>query len=78
MKNHLMKQNLAKLVTKESVLQALKKFETENPYHDKKMQYFMPYEELAEKTRRVTGWFLPEEHVFQKHAKSCKTNSQSC
>ncbi|UTA67714.1 amidohydrolase family protein [Emticicia sp. 21SJ11W-3] len=48
-------------------------FETENPYHDKKMQYFMPYEELAEKTRRVSGWFLPEEHVFQKHAKSMKS-----
>jgi imidazolonepropionase-like amidohydrolase len=37
------------------------------------MQYFMPYEELAEKTRRVSGWFLPEEHVFQKHAKSMKS-----
>jgi hypothetical protein len=48
-------------------------FETEDPYHDKKMQYFMPYEELAEKTRRVSGWFLPEEHVFQKHAKSMKS-----
>ncbi|MEA5260962.1 amidohydrolase family protein [Arcicella aquatica] len=48
-------------------------FETENPYHDKKMQYFMPYEELAGKTRRVSGWFLPEEHVFQKHAKSMKS-----
>ncbi len=47
-------------------------FETEDPYHDKKMQYFMPYEELAAKTRRVSGWFLPEEHVFQKHAKSMK------
>ncbi|MFN3848706.1 MAG: amidohydrolase family protein [Spirosomataceae bacterium] len=48
-------------------------FETENPYHDKKMQNFMPYEELAEKTRRVSGWFMPEEHVFQKHAKSMKS-----
>lgn len=48
-------------------------FETENPYHDKKMQHFMPYEELAEKTRRVSTWFLPEEHVFQKHAKSMKS-----
>lgn len=48
-------------------------FETENPYHDKKMQYFMPYEELAEKTRRVSTWFMPEEHVFQKHAKSMKS-----
>jgi Tol biopolymer transport system component len=52
-------------------------FETENPYHDKKMQNFMPYDELAEKTRRVSGWFLPEEHVFQKHAKSMKSMVES-
>jgi Tol biopolymer transport system component len=48
-------------------------FQTENPYHNKKMQHFMPYEELAAKTRRVQGWFLPEEHVFQKHAESMKS-----
>lgn len=48
-------------------------WETENPYHDKKMQYFMPYEELAEKTRRVAGWFMPEEQVFPKHAKTMKS-----
>ena len=48
-------------------------FQTENPYHNKKMQHFMPYEELASKTRRVQGWFLPEEHVFQKHAESMKS-----
>ena len=49
-------------------------WETENPYHDTKMQYFMPYEELAQKTRRVSeGWFMPEEHVFPKHAKSMKS-----
>lgn len=47
-------------------------WETENPYHDPKMQYFMPYEELAGKTRRVGGWFMPEEHVFPKHAKTMK------
>jgi imidazolonepropionase-like amidohydrolase len=47
-------------------------FETENPYHDKKVQHFMPYDELARKTRRVAGWFMPEEHVFQKHARSMK------
>lgn len=52
-------------------------FETENPYHDKKMQNFMPYEELAEKTRRVPAWFMPEEHVFQKHAKSMKSMVES-
>jgi imidazolonepropionase-like amidohydrolase len=48
-------------------------FQTENPYHNKKIQHFMPYEELASKTRRVQGWFLPEEHVFQKHAESMKS-----
>jgi Tol biopolymer transport system component len=48
-------------------------FQTEAPYNDKKMQYFMPYDELAPKTRRVQGWFMPEEHVFVKHAKSMKS-----
>ena len=48
-------------------------WETENPYHDAKVQYFMPYEEVAGKTRRVKeGWFMPEEQVFPKHAKSMK------
>ena len=48
-------------------------WETENPYHDAKVQYFMPYEELAGKTRRdKEGWFMPEEQVFPKHAKSMK------
>jgi Tol biopolymer transport system component/imidazolonepropionase-like amidohydrolase len=46
---------------------------TENPYHDKKVQNFFAYEELAAKTRRLSaGWFMPEEHVFQKHAKNMK------
>ena len=49
-------------------------WETENPYHDAKVQYFMPYEELAGKTRRdKAGWFMPEEQVFPKHAKSMKS-----
>ena len=52
-------------------------FETEEPYKNKKMQYFMPYEELAAKTRRVQGWFMPEEHVFTKHAKSMKSMVES-
>lgn len=48
-------------------------WETENPYHDPKLHYFMPYEELAGKTRRdKEGWFMPEEQVFPKHAKSMK------
>jgi len=37
------------------------------------VQYFMPYDELASKTRRdKAGWFMPEEQVFPKHAKSMK------
>lgn len=49
-------------------------WETENPYHDAKLQYFMPYDELAGKTRRVkAGWFMPEEQVFPKHAKTMKS-----
>jgi Tol biopolymer transport system component/imidazolonepropionase-like amidohydrolase len=47
-------------------------YETENPYHDKKLQYFTPYSELAQKTRRRATWFMEEEHVFQKHAKNMK------
>jgi Tol biopolymer transport system component len=53
-------------------------WETENPYHDAKVQYFMPYEELAGKTRRVKeGWFMPEEQVFPKHAKTMKSLVQA-
>jgi hypothetical protein len=48
-------------------------YETEKPYHDAKLQYFTPYEELAQKARRRGGWFMDEEHVFQKHAKSMKS-----
>jgi len=48
-------------------------YETEKPYHDAKLQYFTPYEELAKKSRRRGGWFMEEEHVFQKHAKTMKS-----
>lgn len=43
-------------------------YATEDVYHNPKLQYYTPYEELASKSRRVSGWFMPEEHVFQKHA----------
>lgn len=43
-------------------------YSRENPYHDKKLQLFTPYAELAQKSRRRPGWFMDEEHVFQKHA----------
>lgn len=47
-------------------------YETEAPYNDKKLQNFTPYDELAPKTRRRAAWFMPEEHVFTKHARSMK------
>jgi Tol biopolymer transport system component len=43
-------------------------YATEEVYHNSKMQYYTPYEELASKSRRRGGWFMPEEHVFPKHA----------
>jgi Tol biopolymer transport system component len=47
-------------------------YSRENPYHDKKLQYFTPYEELAQKSRRRPGWFMEEEHIFKKHAEFMK------
>lgn len=43
-------------------------YSRENPFHDPKLSYFTPYTELASKSRRRPGWFMDEEHVFQKHA----------
>jgi len=43
-------------------------YSRENPYNDKKLQYFTPYTDLASKSRRRPGWFMDEEHVFTKHA----------
>jgi Tol biopolymer transport system component len=42
-------------------------FQTENPYHDPKLRRFIPQEELARLTRRRAQWFMPEEHVFERH-----------
>lgn len=47
-------------------------YATEQPYKDKKLQSFTPYEELAEKSRRRGAWFMEEEHVFNKHAETMK------
>jgi Tol biopolymer transport system component/imidazolonepropionase-like amidohydrolase len=53
-------------------------YETEKVYHDKKLSFFTPYEELAEKSRRrADGWFMEEEHVFKKHAASMKSMVES-
>ncbi|NNK09717.1 MAG: amidohydrolase family protein [Flavobacteriaceae bacterium] len=43
-------------------------YSREDVWGDQKLQYFTPYEELANKSRRRPGWFMDEEHVFQKHA----------
>jgi len=46
-------------------------WETENAYADAKLNYLMPYEELASKTRRdKEGWFSYDEQVFPKHART--------
>ncbi len=47
-------------------------YATEDPYHDEKLQYFTPYEELAGKARRRGAWFMEEEHVFPRHAENMK------
>ncbi|OOG70487.1 amidohydrolase family protein [Algoriphagus sp. A40] len=48
-------------------------YTTESPLHDPKLNRFTPYNELNSKARRraggLGGWFAPEDHVFQKHAK---------
>lgn len=43
-------------------------YATEDVWNDQKLHYFTPYEELANKSRRRAGWFMDEEHVYQKHA----------
>ncbi len=48
-------------------------FAEENPYHDPKLQRFTPQSDLAARARRRTdGWFMEEEHVFQKHAQGVR------
>jgi hypothetical protein len=52
-------------------------FTKERPYDDPKIRRFMPYEHLAEKTRRrggaseisPGGWFMDEEYIFPMTAK---------
>lgn len=63
-----MKQNLAKLVTKESVLQALKKFETENPYLEPSTKYdleynggYYPPKEVVREAARIQGIEIDDE-----------------
>ncbi len=49
----------------------------ENPHDDEKLNYFTPYSEIQRKTRRrgagtgpgPGGWFMDEEHVFERQSK---------
>lgn len=47
-------------------------YSREDVWGDQKIQHFTPYSELASKSRRRPGWFMDEEHVFQKHAEFMK------
>jgi imidazolonepropionase-like amidohydrolase/Tol biopolymer transport system component len=44
-------------------------YATENVQGDAKLNHFTAKSELDAKSRRRRGWFMPEEHVFQDHAK---------
>ncbi|QCR21281.1 amidohydrolase family protein [Pontibacter sp. SGAir0037] len=43
-------------------------YATENVIGDKKLNYFTPKVEVDEKARRRSGWFMKEEHIFDRHA----------
>jgi imidazolonepropionase-like amidohydrolase len=47
-------------------------YATEDVQGDKKLNHFTPKDELDAKSRRRPGWFMEEEHVFQKHAEFVK------
>jgi imidazolonepropionase-like amidohydrolase len=47
-------------------------YATENVVGDAKLNHFTPKTELDEKARRRPGWFLPEEHIFRRHAEFAK------
>jgi hypothetical protein len=43
-------------------------YATENVNGDPKLNHFTPKSELDAKSRRRDSWFMPEEHVFSRHA----------
>lgn len=47
-------------------------YATENVQGDAKLNHFTPKEELDAKSRRRPGWFMEEEHIFQRHAEFAK------
>jgi hypothetical protein len=44
-------------------------FQTEDVYNDVKLRRFTPQAVLAGLTRRRAQWFMPEEHVFERHGR---------
>jgi Tol biopolymer transport system component len=44
-------------------------FQTEDVYDDAKLRRFTPQAVLAGLTRRRAQWFMPEEHVFERHGR---------
>ncbi|MEZ5040040.1 MAG: amidohydrolase family protein [Saprospiraceae bacterium] len=47
-------------------------YATEDVQGNAKLNHFTPKSELDEKSRRRPGWFLPEEHIFSRHAEFVK------
>lgn len=47
-------------------------YANENVQGDKKLNHFTPKAELDAKSRRRPGWFMEEEHIFQRHAEFVK------
>ncbi|MEL7531041.1 MAG: amidohydrolase family protein [Bacteroidota bacterium] len=43
-------------------------YATEDLQNDEKLNHFTPKTELDQKSRRRASWFLPEEHIFSRHA----------
>lgn len=47
-------------------------YATEDVQGNSKLNHFTPKAELDQKSRRRPGWFLPEEHIFSRHAEFVK------
>lgn len=47
-------------------------YATEDVQANTKLNHFTPKPELDQKSRRRPGWFLPEEHIFSRHAEFVK------
>lgn len=47
-------------------------YATEDVNYDTKLNYFTPKRELDRKSKRRRGWFMKEEHIFERHAEFVK------